>query len=48
MDKYKNNWSLEKDIEEKDLDILIDLDLADEDLDPDLQQYHLLAKKGLA
>ena len=46
--KRPENWTPEKDQEEKDLDINIDQDEADEFNDPDILQYNLLAKRGLA
>lgn len=46
--KRPENWTPEKDQEENDLDKNIDQDEADEFNDPDILQYNLLAKQGLA
>ena len=48
MFKLPENWTPEKDKMENELDILIENDLSEEEQDADLQQYHLLAKQGLA
>jgi len=48
MFKLPENWTPEKEQEEKDIDMLIEQDLIDEYNDPDILQYNLLAKKGLA
>lgn len=46
--KQPESWTPEKDQEQEDLDNNIESDLRDEDNDPDILQYNLLAKKGLA